>query len=151
MKHILQRRRAGQDNLFDGFRKRMGDVFHEFFGELETSPFSQSDFLPKIDVEDQGGQFVVWAELPGVPKEHIEVEVKNKVLTIKGEKKHEKSLKPEAQVFLKERVFGVFERSFTFLVPIDSEKTKASFVDGVLTIEIPKQEEKTTQNRIPVE
>lgn len=151
MKHILNRRRVGQDNLFDGFRKKMGDVFQEFFGELETSPFSKSDFLPKIDVEEQGNKFVVWAEIPGVSKEQIEVEIKNKVLTIKGEKKQENRPNPEAQIFLKERTFGVFERSFTFSVPIDSEKTKASFVDGVLTIEIPKKEEKTAQNRILVE
>lgn len=151
MKHILNRRRVGQDNLFDGFRKKMGDVFQEFFGELETSPFSKSDFLPKIDVEEQGNKFVVWAEIPGVSKEQIEVEIKNKVLTIKGEKKQESRPNPEAQIFLKERAFGVFERSFTFSVPIDSEKTKASFVDGVLTIEIPKKEEKTAQNRILVE
>lgn len=151
MRHLLQKRHAGQTDLFDGFRRRMGDIFQEFFGELETSPFYKSDFIPRIDVEDQGTKFVVRAEIPGAKKDEVEVELKKNILTIKGEKKAETTSGDPARSFLRERTFGAFERSFSLPAGVNGDEAKASFKDGVLTVEIPRIEEKKTQNRIAVE
>jgi len=84
---------------------------------------------------------VVTAELPGVKKEDISIEVKDNILTIRGERSEDSEVKEE-NYYRRERSFGSFQRSFSMPTEVSPESIKASFKDGVLKIEVPKPEEK---------
>jgi HSP20 family protein len=99
-----------------------------------------SGWTPALDVFDEKDNFVVKAELPGLKKEDIDINVHNGVLTISGERKQEAE-KKEGQTFRSERYFGRFQRSVTLPAAVDVSKVKASYKDGVLTIDLPKAEE----------
>jgi len=99
-----------------------------------------SGWTPALDVYDEKDNFVVKAELPGLKKEDIEINVHNGVLTISGERKSETE-KKEGQTFRSERYFGRFQRSVTLPALVNVSEVKASYKDGVLTIDLPKAEE----------
>jgi HSP20 family protein len=99
-----------------------------------------SGWTPALDVYDEKDNFVVKAELPGLKKEDIDINVHNGVLTISGERRQETE-KKEGQTFRSERYFGRFQRSVTLPAAVDVSKVKASYKDGVLTIDLPKAEE----------
>ena len=92
-----------------------------------------------VDVMDTDDKYIIKAELPGVDKKDITVDVKNRVLTLKGERSSDSDVKEE-KYHLKERSWGSFERRFTLADGIDPEKISADYVDGVLKIEVPKPE-----------
>jgi HSP20 family protein len=96
---------------------------------------------PSVDIYDRNDAIVIKTELPGVAKEDVFVEIKENILTLRGERKIEKE-EAEGNYYRKERLYGKFQRSFTLPMETDSEKIKASFKDGVLVLEIPKPEEK---------
>ncbi len=93
---------------------------------------------PEINVAEGKQSFVIEAELPGVRKEHIKVEVKDNNLIIKGEKPFELKEGEEIQYRTVERSFGTYERSFELPEGVDISKVQAKHVDGVLKVEIPK-------------
>ena len=95
-------------------------------------------FLPLIDVVENEKFFVLKADLPGLTKEDIKVDVNENILTIKGERKQEKENKSE-KYYTMERRYGSFQRSFT-LPEVEKEKITANFKDGVLEIMLPKAE-----------
>jgi len=99
-----------------------------------------SGWTPALDVYDEKDDFVVKAELPGLKKEDIEINVHNGVLTISGERKRETE-KKEGQTFRSERYFGRFQRSVTLPALVNVSAVKASYKDGVLTIDLPKADE----------
>ncbi|MBN2124412.1 MAG: Hsp20/alpha crystallin family protein [Deltaproteobacteria bacterium] len=99
---------------------------------------------PAVDVVDQEDRILIKAELPGVDKKDIHVELKNNVLTLEGERREEKETKEE-RYYRKERFFGSFRRSFAVPEGLDPEAVKAEYKDGVLSVEIPKPEEKKTR------
>ena len=99
------------------------------------------DWSPSVDVYDDDKKFVIKAEIPGVDKKNIHIDVKESVLTLSGERSHENEVKEE-NFYRKERAFGKFERSFTLPEGIDPDSIEADYKDGVLNIIIPKPEEK---------
>lgn len=96
---------------------------------------------PVIDIYDNDRKIVIEAELPGMDKKDIHVDVKDGVLTLRGERSYEDEVKEE-KYHRKERAFGKFHRSFTLPEGLDHDKIEADYKDGVLKIEIPKPEEK---------
>lgn len=119
---------------------------NRFFGQ-DFSPrtwldeeLSMANWKPAVDIYDNDNSIVIKAELPGVESKDVEVELKDRVLTLKGERSEEKEVKEESY-HRKERVFGKFQRSFTLPAEVDADKIKAEYKDGVLNIEIPKPEE----------
>ena len=117
---------------------------------------------PTCDVRDTGDAFVVHAELPGVKKEDIDVEVHDGTLTLKGKKdsgivetastgKRKRKDGSNSGWVRRERSFGSFARTFTLPEGVDESHVKASFADGVLDIQIAKpKEEKPKRSRIAV-
>jgi len=101
---------------------------------------SLGNWRPVVDIYENEDTVVVKAELPGVDKKDIKVDLKDGVLTLSGERSHEKEVKEE-NYYRKERAFGRFHRSFAVPAEIDPDKIKAEFKDGVLKVEIPKPEE----------
>jgi HSP20 family protein len=95
---------------------------------------------PAVDLYEKDDHFVIKAELPGVDKKDISIDLKDRVLTLSGERSHENEVKEE-NYFRKERSYGKFQRAFTLPADVDSDRIKAEFKDGLLQIEIPKPEE----------
>jgi len=124
------------------FSNRINHVFDNFFypTNRDEVEFSIRNWNPVVDVYDNDDNFVIKAELPGIDKEDIEIDVKDRVLTLKGERSSENEVK-EDNYYRRERSFGKFERAFTLPADVDPDKIKADFKDGVLKIDIPKPEE----------
>lgn len=106
----------------------------------DYAPARASRLSPAVDLTENDHNFIVTVELPGVKKEDVTVELQDDVLTIHGEKKSEREEKTERTHWL-ERTYGSFSRAFTLPPAAIGEEMKASFKDGVLTIEIPKKEQ----------
>ena len=106
-----------------------------FFDKRSDSPWS-----PRVNISENEDGYVLTAELPGVKKEDIDIDLKDNTLTIKGEKKAEK--KEEKDNYIRvESSYGKFERSFYVSDDIDISKADANFKDGVLKIELKRKEE----------
>lgn len=96
-----------------------------------------TEWSPRCDVTEKDGEILVHAELPGVDAKDMEVKVQNRVLTIRGEKRVERT-EDEKERHYSERFFGSFERSLTIPENVDEEKIEASLKDGVLEVHLPK-------------
>lgn len=103
-------------------------------GQLEMA-----NWHPMVDIYDKDEKIVIKAELPGLEKKDIAIDVKDRVLTLKGERAYDNETKDE-KYYRRERTYGKFQRSFTLPAGLDSEKIKADYKDGVLSVEIPKPE-----------
>lgn len=127
-------------NVFS-VRNRINSLFDDFFypSGWEDVPSSLTDWNPIVDIYENDDQIIVKADLPGVEKKDIHVDVKNDVLTIRGERSSESESKKQ-NYYRRERTLGKFERSLTLPSEVDTEKINASYKDGVLKIEIPKPE-----------
>jgi HSP20 family protein len=102
-----------------------------------TQAMIKADWHPVVDVSEDDDAFHVHAELAGVKKEDIDININESVLTITGqrESKHEQASKKAHRI---ERAYGSFARSFSLPDSADAEKIAASFTDGVLEVIIPK-------------
>jgi HSP20 family protein len=121
-------------------QERMTRLFDEIFprvGRGEIEPFG--GWVPAVDIYETPEKVVIEAEVPGVEKDNIKIEYSNGVLTIKGERKLEKEVKEEDYHRL-ERSYGSFQRSFSIPSTVDPDKINAVYKNGVLKIELPKQE-----------
>jgi HSP20 family protein len=126
---------------------RINRVFDDMFPEgREEAGFF--DWRPMVDTYEKDDAIVVKAELPGVDKEDISIDVNNNVLTIKGERKHDDEVKEE-NYHRRERFYGHFQRAFTLPDNVDAEKIDAKYNDGVLEVTVPKTEE-TRAKKIPI-
>jgi HSP20 family protein len=97
-------------------------------------------WTPAVDIYENNDDVVVKAELPGVEKDQISVEVKDGILSLRGERKFEKEVKEESYHRI-ERSYGSFQRSFSLPVTVNQEKVTARFQDGVLEVRLPKKEQ----------
>jgi len=121
---------------------RINRIFNESFGRSRDfdDEVSLYDWRPPVDIYETGEGIILKIELPGVKKDDVSVEVKDNVLTIKGERLLDPAIKDE-NYYRKERSFGKFNRSFSLQELIKPDLIKASFKDGVLTVEVPRPEE----------
>ena len=97
-------------------------------------------WTPAVDIYETDQSVIVKAELPGVGKDDIAVEVKDGILTLRGERKFEKEVKEENYHRI-ERSYGTFLRSFALPVSVDQDKVSAKLTGGVLEIHLPKKAE----------
>ena len=122
-----------------GLQQRMDRIMKDVF--LPAQNFNREETLwdwnPKVDIYDEDGHIVLKAELPGIDKKDIEVDVKDRILTLKGERSSDNEIKKDTYL-QREISFGKFERSFTLPVNVKAEDIKAVYKDGLLKVEIPK-------------
>jgi HSP20 family protein len=123
-------------------RHPMNHLFDDVFRPVVRgdSKLSMWDWNPTVDIYDNDENIVIKAELPGIEKKDIVIDVKDGVLTLKGERSFDNEVK-EKKYYHRERTFGKFERVFRLPAKVDPEKISADYKDGVLKIEIPKPEE----------
>ena len=103
------------------------------------APDTPRAWAPAIDVSEDEHEIVLHAELPGMQREDIEIELTGDTLRLSGERQRENVSRGE-HFHRVERQYGAWQRTFSIEMPIDAEKVEAHFQDGVLTLRLPKQE-----------
>jgi len=126
-------------NLRHRMDKMLGDYFYPSVQGQEDSEVG--NWNPAADIYENDDNIVIKAEFPGIDKKDITVDLKNRVLTLKGERSSDDET-TEDNYYRRERRYGRFERAFTLPTEVDPDKIKADYKDGVLKIEIPKSQEK---------
>jgi len=113
----------------------------DFFGNFGLD-FWNADRVwnPSVDITETNEGFEVKAEIPGVSKEDIKISFEENMLKLSGERKFEDEMKEKDYQRI-ERRYGKFERAFFMPKNVNASDIKASYEDGVLTVQIPKSEE----------
>jgi HSP20 family protein len=141
---------ARQRDIFSVMRDEMDRMFERFEYGWPRFPaltrHTSTLTVPELDVRENANAIVVEAELPGVDEKDVTVTLANGILTIKGEKKHEKEEKGE-NYHLTERSFGSFERAIRLPDTVDEAKVEAKFEKGVLKVTAAKKPEAVKAER----
>lgn len=128
-------------NELRNFNRILTTFFDEPFLPVGRQELVDTTWSPRVDILDTKDAFMINAELPGVDKNDIKVDVDGRLLTLRGEKKTETEEK-EASYYRHEMYCGTFERSFTLPEAVDPALIKAEYKDGILHLEVPKPEER---------
>ena len=118
------------------------EAMNRLFDDSFTRPVGSngiSSVIPAIDLYQTDDEVVVRASLPGLKSEDVQISVTGEVLTLRGEFKALDE-KKEAAWHIRERRYGAFERTIMLPTDVQTEKAKADFEDGILTITLPKAE-----------
>lgn len=110
--------------------------FEDFF--FKAFP-AERELKMKIDVKEDDKSFTVKADIPGVKKEDINIDIDEDRVCVSAEVKREKEEKKDEKVVYRERSYGMVSRSFTLPVDVDAKGAKAEYKDGVLNLTLPKK------------
>jgi HSP20 family protein len=121
-------------------RDEIDRLFEAPLTELAKTSQLFSGWTPALDVFEDKDTVVVKAEVPGMKKEDIEISLHDGSLSISGERKGERNSE-DAEVYRAERFFGRFQRTVMLPSPVNADKVKAQYKDGILTVTLPKTEE----------
>ena len=124
----------------DSLQSEVNRLFDTFFGGQPTNSGVRR-WVPAMDLVETDHDLVLKADLPGLDKDDVNIEVKDGVLTVSGERKAEHEERTDG-FYRVERAFGTFSRSMSLPQRIDAERIGASFDKGVLEVRIPKPEER---------
>ena len=121
-----------------------GDVFDDLMKGFLVRPVAAAEAgetvrRMKIDVAEKDGEYKVLAEIPGVKKDDIQVDIEGDVVSISAETRAEKDIKEGERVIHSERYFGKVSRSFRLGQEVDQAKASAKYTDGVLELVLPKK------------
>jgi HSP20 family protein len=121
---------------------KMNQLFEDTFTRTKgrEEGLGTGMWTPAVDIYETNDLVIVKAELPGLTREQVGIEVKDGLLTLRGERKVEKEVKEENYHRI-ERAYGTFQRSFSLPSTIDQEKISAALKDGVLELTLPKREQ----------
>ena len=130
-----------------------GSLFDDFFKDFAPGFYVRplhGDALPapsqiKIDVKEDDAAYTVQAEVPGVPKEDINVSIDGNVVSLRAEVRQHDEKKEGEKVLRSERYYGAVARSFQLPVDVDATQAKAKYDNGVLTLTLPKKQGNKTQ------
>jgi HSP20 family protein len=122
------------EDMFDRYTRAIGAPRRAGGGgEVATI----ADWSPQVDIAETPQEFTIKAELPEINKDDVKVTIDNGVLTLQGERKREVEQK-DKKFHRIERFYGSFSRSFSLPDNVDANAAKATFKDGVLSLQIPK-------------
>jgi len=126
---------------FSIMQDRMNRMFEDAGrGWRGDEPSSTTAWSPAVDIYETDTDITVNAELPGVERKDIGLNLEKNILTLKGERRFEKETKQENYHRI-ERAYGGFSRSFSIPAIVDEEKIRAEYKDGILKISLPKKEQ----------
>jgi HSP20 family protein len=125
------------NNLFDRFNNEINRLLTGTAMQDETG--RERNWTPAVDIREDDSCFVLYADIPGVQGKDVDITLEDGVLTIKGERRTETEAQSDA-FQRRERARGTFMRRFTLPDTVNDENISAAVKDGVLQIEIPKQD-----------
>ena len=123
---------------FDPFSEPFEDIFRRMFRPIRWEGEAAAPEI-KVDVEENDKAYVVKAEIPGVKKEDIEVQIDGNVVSISAESKREKKVEEKGKVIRSERYYGSMLRSFSLGYDVDQAEATAKYTDGILELTLPKK------------
>jgi HSP20 family protein len=142
---------------FEDMERRIEEFFRRPFSLLGPSWLPRlrmpefEEITPTVDIFEEGHDIVMKAELPGMKREDIEVNITDDIITLSGEKRKEEKIEKKNYHRL-ERSYGSFVRSFRLPTEVETEQVKAQFKDGILEIRVPKTEEaKKKEKKVQIE
>ena len=123
-------------------QERMNRVFEDAAvrGWKNDEPSATTSWSPAVDIYETDSEIMVQAELPGVDRKDIALQLENNVLTLKGDRRFEKETNQENYHRI-ERSYGAFSRAFTIPTIVDEDKIRADYRDGILKIALPKKQQ----------
>lgn len=147
-----------KENLMNALMTR-GGLFDDFFRDVAPGFYIKplhGDSLPtpaqiKVDVKESGDAYTVQAEIPGVPKEDIQVAVEGNVVSLRAEVKQQDSTSQDEKMLRSERYYGAVSRSFQLASDIDQTQAKAKYDNGVLTLTLPKKQAMNGAQRLTID
>ncbi len=139
MNIVRHRHWPGQGN---NLQDEIKNAFDRFFdtGDSDESSVVTSHWVPRVDIKEESDRFVIYADLPGLEPEQIEVQMDKGILTIKGARSSESTRQSERFARI-ERRYGSFHRRFALPDSANPEGIEARGSNGVLEISIPKKPE----------
>ena len=132
--------------------QRYGGLFDDVFGDLTRGFWLKPVAMPgdgelkmKVDVKEDEKAYTVHADIPGVKKEDIQVDVEGGQVSIRAEVKRESEKKDGEKVLHSERYYGMVSRSMSLPLEVDTQGAKAEYKDGVLNLTLPKKAAKSAR------
>jgi len=145
---LMRRVAEDMDRMFESFGFGRGRFAPRLWSDLPErfAEAEQAIWAPEIEVFDREGQYVVRADLPGLKKEDVRVEVTDNALILEGERRKEHEERREG-FYRSERSYGRFSRAIPLPEGVDTEHVKAEFKDGVLEVRLPAPRRQQQQRR----
>ena len=135
------------DRAFDAMQRRFAQSFGILpFGPFETEPGLRA---PRMDVTDTGTAYKVVAEVPGIPKEKLDIRVRGSAVEIRAENESETEEKEE-RYLRRERTYAGYYRALELPEPVVASDAKAQVVNGLLELELPKQRPTASEEEVRV-
>jgi len=119
--------------------RHFNSIWDDFFYPGMRHGLKEKNWHPAVDVYENESHIIIKAELPGIDKDDVSLDVKGRVLSLSGERRENVDAERDCAQ-RRERFFGRFERTFTLPTEVNVDKIHAEYKDGVLTIEVPKPE-----------
>lgn len=123
------------DHLFEDFTRGWPRAFFS-----RTLPWQSGQYLPSVDLKETDAAYTLTADLPGISKDDLKVNITERSVTIEGERKEEKETSHKGY-HLKESSHGAFRRVVALPDEVVADNAKATLKDGMLTLELPKAEQ----------
>jgi len=123
-------------SIFNDMDKMINNVFEN---DWNFSVRSKTNWSPAVDVKESDNSFTLTADIPGLTKKEVKVNITDGILSISGERKFEDE-KESGNYHYRERRYGSFSRTFNLPETVNDEDISASFKNGILSIELPKHE-----------
>ena len=133
---LLARRNRFPMSPFADWPGGMGRLFSDFLGDFDTGSFADRRACPGLNVWEDGDNLYAEAEVPGLRKDDLEIQVTGRQLTVKGQ--YQPDDDDERVFHRRERVTGSFTRLLTLPSDVDADSVEATVKDGVLSIVLPK-------------
>ncbi len=133
---LMRRFAEGMDRLFGDFRLDASPRLDFPFRGAGALTQGAAAWAPRVDVVEQGGKFVIRADLPGLTKNDVKVEVSDDAVAIRGERRQERETKGKG-FYHSERSYGSFYRAIPLPEGVDADQATASFRNGVLEVSMP--------------
>lgn len=151
-RELIKAERPGYLAPFEEMEKWFEETWRRPFSLLRSSMWPKAELeefetvMPYVDIFEDGNELVMRADLPGMKKEDVDINLTENVLTVSGQKKKEEKVE-KGNYFRYERSHGTFFRRFELPYDIDTEKIKAHLEDGVLEIRLPRTHEAEGKSR----
>ena len=133
-------------------QERMNRIFSESLNRIKEFSETAEDkvWSPQVDIIELPGAYVLLAEIPGVPRESLSVEIQGDTLVITGERPLAPEMS-EGSMYHSERHYGAFKRAFNLPVNVEASRIEAKVADGLLSVRIAKPDDKIKPVRVKIE